>query len=99
LPLAYSLVGKEIERGRSLDAFAFYQRFVVDNLVALARIKHDRNRHDFGLRYLGLDLPKDLVEEIEACCYVGNLDDLALRFEVAKDLISELLQDLEKELA
>ena len=99
LPLAYSLVGKEIERGRSLDAFAFYQRFVVDNLVALARMKHDRNRHDFGLRYLGFDIPKNLWDEIEACCYVGDLDELTFRFEVAKELISALLQDLEKELA
>jgi len=99
LPLSYSLVGKEIERGRSLDAFGFYQRFVVENLVALARMKHDPNRHDYGLRYLGFDVPKYLLEEIEACCYVSNLDELAIRFEVAKDLISRLLEDLENELA
>ena len=98
LPLAYSLVGKEIERGRPFDAFGFYQRFVVDNLVALARMKHDPNRHDYGFRYLGFDLPQDLLEEIEACCYVGSLDELAIRFEVAKDLISGLLEDLEREL-
>ncbi len=99
LPLAYSLVGKEIERGRSLDAFGFYQRFVVENLVALARMKHDPNRHDYGFRYLGFDVPQDLLEEIGACCYVSNLDDLAIRFEAAKDLISGLLEDLDKELA
>ena len=99
LPLAYSLVGKEIERGRPFDAFGFYQRFVVDNLVALARMKHDPNRHDYGFRYLSFDVPQDLLEEIEACCYVGSLDELAIRFEVAKDLISGLLEDLERELA
>jgi predicted nucleotidyltransferase len=99
LPLAYSLVGKEIERGRPFDAFGFYQRFVVDNLVALARIKHDPNRHDYGFRYLSFDIPQGLLEEIEACCYVSSLDDLAIRFEVAKELISGLLEDLEKELA
>ena len=99
LPLAYSLVGKEIERGRSFDVFGFYQRFVIDNLVALARMKHDPNRHDYGFRYLSLDVPQDLLEEIEACCYVGSLDELAIQFEVAQNLISGLLKDLEKELA
>ena len=99
LPLAYSLVGKEIERERPFDAFGFYQRFVINTLVALARMKHDPNRHDYGFRYLSFDLPQDLLEEIEACCYVSNLDDLAIRFEVAKDLISGLLEDLERELA
>jgi len=98
LPLAYSLVGKEIERGRSLDAFGFYQRFVVDNLVALARMKHAPNRHDYGFRYLGFDVPEDLLREIETCCYVSNLEELAIRFEVAKTLISDLLDKLEKDL-
>jgi predicted nucleotidyltransferase len=98
LPLAYSLVGKEIERGRSLDAFGFYQRFVVDNLVVLARMKHDPNRHDYGLRYLAFDVPEDLWRAIEACCYVSDLQGLETRFEVAKQLIDGLIADLESEL-
>jgi len=99
LPLAYSLVAREIERGRSLDAFGFYQRFVVDNLVTLARMKHDPNRHDFGLRYLGFDLPRDLVGRIEACCYVADLEQLASRFDEARSLIADLADDLNRELA
>ena len=99
LPLAYSLVAREIERGRSLDAFGFYQRFVVDNLVTLARMKHDPNRHDFGLRYLGFDLPRDLMRRVEACCYVADLGQLARRFDEAKSLIADLLDDLDQELA
>jgi predicted nucleotidyltransferase len=95
LPLAYSLVDKEIERGRSLDAFGFYQRFVVDNLVVLARMKHDPNRHDFGFRYLALDVPENVLRQIEACCYVSDFDELPERFRTAQKLIAELVEELD----
>jgi hypothetical protein len=98
LPLAYSLVDKEIERGRSLDAFGFYQRFVVDNLVVLARMKHDPNRHDFGFRYLALDVPEDVARQIESCCYVSDLDELSMRFRDAQELIAQLIEELDREL-
>jgi predicted nucleotidyltransferase len=98
LPLAYSLVDKEIERERSLDAFGFYQRFVVDNLVVLARMKHDPNRFDFGFRYLSLDLPEDVLRQIEACCYVSDFDELPERFRTAQKLIAGLISELDRKL-
>jgi len=65
-PTAEWLVNRAIARGDDTEAVAFHVSYGVGTLVRLLRIKHCPARHDFGLRYLGTDLPPGYAERVAA---------------------------------
>ncbi len=75
---------KELRRGNHVDAFAYYHSLLLTRVVALLRIRHCPERHDFGFRYLKHDLPPEAAEEIERLLFVRDGDDL--RAKVARSL-------------
>ena len=85
------LPGKEVRRGRPLDALAFYQSITLRHLVELLRIAHDPHRPGFGLRYLEIDLPVAVRERLEPLLFVGGREQLARAVEQADAWIEELL--------
>jgi predicted nucleotidyltransferase len=76
VPLLEHLVTKELDRGHPLDALGYYQALVLRPLVELLRIRYHPERHGFGLRYLTIDLPADVVARIEALAYVPDPHNL-----------------------
>jgi hypothetical protein len=94
LALGRSLVEKEIARGNALDAIAFYQRFIIDPLVVMLRVKYLPERYDFGLRYAHLDLPEEAAGALETLCFVADSEDLAREFETASSMIESLVNEL-----
>lgn len=94
LALGRSVVEKEIARGNALDAIAFYQRFIIDPLVVMLRVKYLPERYDFGLRYAHLDLPEEAAGALETLCFVADFEDLARKFETASSLIESLVNEL-----
>lgn len=87
------LPGKELRRGRPVDALGFYQSLTLRHLVELLRIVHDPARAAFGLRYLDRDLPADVRARLEPLLFVGSADDLAGALPAADTWIDELLED------
>jgi predicted nucleotidyltransferase len=79
LPLARILVAKEISRGDSTAAIAFYNRLVLASLVEALRIRHCPERHDFGMRYLKRDLPPQEHSLVARLAFVADLGDLAVK--------------------
>jgi len=59
------LPGKELERGKAIEAMDTYQRLLIGPLVELLRARHCPRRQDYGLRYLREDLPGDVVDRLE----------------------------------
>jgi len=86
-----NLPGKELRRGRTIDALAFYQSITLRHLVELLRIRHDPFRAAFGLRYLGHDLPGAVRRRLEPLIFVGSATELAERLAGADAWIEELL--------
>lgn len=60
------LVNRAIARGHDTEAVALYLRFALEPLVRLLRVEHCPWRHDYGLRYLDIDLPADLARRVRA---------------------------------
>jgi hypothetical protein len=58
------LVNRALARGDEVEAIAFHLGYGVTPLIRLLRIRHCPARHDFGLRYLGTDLPPGYAERI-----------------------------------
>jgi predicted nucleotidyltransferase len=87
------LVNRAIARGDEVEAIAFHLGYGINPLVRLLRTKHCPARHDFGLRYLGTDLPAGYAERIAA---LMPGPDLAARaratFAWQDDLLTELAE-------
>jgi hypothetical protein len=87
------LVNRAIARGDEVEAIAFHLGYGINPLVRLLRTKHCPARHDFGLRYLGTDLPEGYAERIAA---LMPGPDLAARaratFAWQDDLLTELAE-------
>jgi predicted nucleotidyltransferase len=90
-PTAQWLVNRAIARGDLVEAQAFHFGYGVSPLVRLLRIRHCPARHDFGLRYLGTDLPAGYAERV-AALFEG--DDLQARADATFAWQDELLAEL-----
>jgi len=77
------------------EYLGFYQGLVLRPLVELLRMKHCPERHDYGMRYLGLDLPPDVVAELQSLAFVAEAAALPLKHERADALVRSLLAELE----
>lgn len=71
------LVRKDLRRGRHVDALAFYQAWTLRPLVEALRLLHAPHTRIFGLRYLGRDLPADVVRRVERLAFVADAAALA----------------------
>ena len=87
------LVNRAIARGDEPEAAAFHLQFGVNPLVRLLRIQHCPARHDFGLRYLGTDLPPGYAARVTALLPGPGLADRARATFAWQD---ELLAELER---
>jgi len=76
------LVNRAIRRGHVAEAVDFYLRFALAGVVRLLRVEHCPWRHDYGLRYLRVDLPADVadrVEELVPGATSASLEELSRR--------------------
>ena len=75
-----------------MEAHAFHVGYGVNPLVRLLRIKHCPARHDFGLRYLGTDLPPGYAERVAALLEGDSLQARAdATFAWQDELLAELV--------
>lgn len=77
------LVKKDLARGRSADAMAFFQGFTWRPLIEALRLLHAPHTRVFGPRYLQRDLPADTAAAAAALAYAGSPEDLAAHQAVA----------------
>jgi len=75
-PIFEPFVPKELDRGRTIDAIAFYHSLTLRPLVDLLRIVHCPDRFDYGLRYLQIDLPGDVYKRLEPLAFVARPEEL-----------------------
>lgn len=85
---------KYIERGRFLEAWAYYQNFVLRPLVELLRLRYAPLRADHGLVHISEELPANVRVRLEPLYQVGSLPDMRGKLEDADALFEETLGDL-----
>lgn len=101
--LFHAFVEKELRRGRPVDALHFYLNTVVPRLVEALRTRYCPWRYNFGLRYLGHDLPADVYDQVGPLLYVASPEELLEKKLRALALLRQTLAevkalDLEAEL-
>ena len=68
---------------------------VLRPLVALTRIRHSPERHDFGFRQAHEDLPPELVAELESLAWPAGPEALPELLERESSLFERTLAGLE----
>ena len=96
IPFAILDVKKQILRDNKIDAFSVYYG-IVNRLVALMNIKYRPAKHDFGVRYLYRDFPKEEFQFVENLMFVKTLDTLAINLLDIESRLEELFDEFERE--
>ena len=92
------VLGK-IERGEFLESIMYYNRWVLEPLVELLRIKYIPRKREYFFKHIRRDLPKEVVDQLENLVKTESLEDMKEKIEMASKLFAITLKDLEKTLS
>jgi hypothetical protein len=82
---------KELKRGNTIEAFVYFQGYVVGPLVELLRIRHDPAHYNFRTRHIHYDLPREVVLRLEPFYYIKDGADLMQKWAEAAAWVRQLL--------
>lgn len=91
----HSRVNKYVLRGQYLEAYAYYNRYVLEPLIDLLRIAYTPANADYYLIHISHHIPKDDLQKLEYFAKLSSLDDIAERIPQAEKWFYELLKRLE----
>jgi hypothetical protein len=87
---------KHVRRGEFLEAFGYYQRWVLEPLIEAQRMLHTPLHPDYSIVHVSRHLPAPVVERLERLFQVASLEELEAKvtdavvwFEETADLVHE----------
>ena len=85
------LVNRALARGHHAEAADLHLRFALGPVVRLLRVEHCPWRHDYGLRYLGEDLPAEVAARVAGLVPGAHGADLRAQSAACFAWLDELL--------
>ena len=82
---------KYIRRGQYLEAYAYYNRYVLEPLIDLLRLIYTPAYADYYLVHISQHIPTPEKEKLEYFAQLGSLDDISERIPLAGEWFDELL--------
>lgn len=95
MPMFESFVEKELLRGNLLDALSFYMGQTLRPLITVLGMRFRPLRYHFGPRYLRLDLPPELYQELTELYQVRDAADLQAKQQRAHALFHQTAAELD----
>jgi len=89
---------KEMKRGNSVEALAFYQAYTLRPLLDVLGMLYRPSRYNFGPRYIYYEFPPAVVQELEGLYFIASPDDLPGKREKAERWFWETVSRLEENL-
>lgn len=89
-------VVKQVRRGKFLEAFGYYERYVLRPLVEVVRIAHIPRKSDYYIKDIYRDLPQDITQELEGLCQVPDIRAFEARLETADGLFRAAIERIEE---
>lgn len=90
----HSRVQKYVLRGQYLEAYAYYNRYVLEPLIDLLRITYTPVNANYYLIHISHHIPKDDLKKLEYFAQLSSLEDIAKRIPQAEKWFDELLESL-----
>lgn len=88
-----SKVKKYISRNKYLEAFAYYNKNVLEPLVELLRICHTPLIREYYLVHISDHLPKEMVKEVENLYRINSVDDIGKNLKEAEKLFANVMKE------
>lgn len=79
-------VVKQIKRGKFIEAFGYYERYVLRPLVEILRLAWAPRKSDYYIKEIYRDLPEEITRELEALYKVPDVDAFSGKLEAADRL-------------
>ena len=86
---------KYVRRGQYLEAYAYYNRYVLEPLVDLLRLIYTPAYADYYLIHISQHIPGAEREKLEYFARISSLDDIALKIPQAGKWFDELAERIE----
>jgi GNAT superfamily N-acetyltransferase len=85
---------KYVHRGQYLEAYAYYNRYVLEPLIVLLRLIYTPAHADYYLLHISQHIPATERERLEFFALIGSLDDLAEKIALAGQWFDTLVERL-----
>jgi hypothetical protein len=89
-------VMKYVHRGMYLEAYAYYNRYVLEPLIDMLRLKYTPSHADYYLIHISQHIPKSEVKKLEFFAKISSLKDIDEKMSLAKTWFLELMRELKK---
>ncbi len=87
---------KELNRGNTIEALAFYNGHTLRPLVEALRILHSPARHGFHTRYIHYDIPPHDLERLQRLAFVADAHALRLAWKEAGEWFRETVARIDE---
>lgn len=87
-------VRKYINRGTFAECYAYYNKFVIEPLVMLLRLKFTPLYPYHYILHISRHMPLDVVNRLEKLIQVKSLEDMENRMKEAKEWYQELHEEV-----
>ena len=86
---------KYVHRGQYLEAYAYYNRYVLEPLIVLLRLIHTPAYLYYFLVHISQHIPQNERQKLEYFAKVSSLDDISERISLAGKWFDELVKVLQ----
>ncbi|MDF2540792.1 MAG: hypothetical protein K0S47_510 [Herbinix sp.] len=87
---------KYVRRRQYLEAYAYYNRYVLEPLIDLLRLIHTPANADYYLLHISHHIPKEDKEKLETFAQIASIEDIEGKLSLAKNWFEELLERYQK---
>lgn len=91
----HSRVKKYIRRGHYLEAYAYYNRYVLEPLIDLLRLIYTPANADYYLVHISHHIPDGKLKRLEYFAQITSLDAMENRIPEAEVWFAEMIKELE----
>jgi len=88
-------VEKYVRRGQYLEAYAYYNRYMLEPLIDLLRLIFTPAYANYYLIHISQHIPETERKKLEHFAQIGSLDDISERIPQAADWFDELVERVE----
>lgn len=87
---------KYVNRGLYPEAYAYYNRYVLEPLIDMLRIIYTPANAEYYLIHISQHIPEELVRKLEYFARLASLEDIKSRIPKAEEWFSSLRGEVEK---
>lgn len=88
----HARVLKYVRRGTYLEAYAYYNKYVLDPLITLLRIIYTPYHVDYYLVHISQHIPEAELKKLEYFARISSLEDIEQRLPLAQEWFEQLVQ-------